>query len=56
MKRGSRWDELMTLVFMILAIAAAVCFFAVKDQPYYMILMGAALVLRLIQYALRFFS
>ena len=56
MKRGSRWDELMTLLFMLLAGAAFVCFFAVKEQPYYMILMGIAVVLRLIQYALRFFS
>ena len=57
MRRRNRWDELLTLLFMVLAIATAVLFFAVKDEPqYFMICGGTAVVLRLIQYGLRFFN
>ena len=32
MTRGSKADEILTLVFMLLAIAAVVCYFAVSDK------------------------
>ncbi len=53
--RGSKLDEIMTLVFMLLAIAAVVCFFVVKDRAVFLALGGIAVVIRIIQYALRFF-
>lgn len=52
--RGSKIDEILTLIFMLLALAAVVCFFAVSDRSVAMILAGIAIVLRLIQYLLRF--
>lgn len=55
MKRGSRLDEILTLIFMVLAIAAVVCFFAVSDRIVFYSLAGSAVVLRIIQYVLRFF-
>jgi membrane-bound ClpP family serine protease len=56
MKRGDKWDELLTVLFMTLAVVAIVLFFAAKNQPYYLICGGAALVLRVVQYGMRFFS
>jgi hypothetical protein len=56
MNRGSRTDELMTLLFMVFAIAAGVCFFAVSGNRLpFLICGGTAVVIRIIQYALRFF-
>jgi hypothetical protein len=56
MKRGSRLDELLTLLFMLLAIGAIVCFFAIgRDNPTYLILGGVAVLLRVAQYLMRFF-
>lgn len=54
MKRGSRADGIITLVFMLLAIAAVVCYFAVSDRTAFLYCGGAAIVLRLTQYVLRF--
>ena len=56
MTRGSRADELMTLLFMLLAIAAAVCFFTVGNRTVFMICGGVAIGLRVIHYILRLFS
>jgi len=56
MKRGSRLDEVLTLVFMVIAVAAVVCFFAARHQPYYQICGGIAIVVRIVQYILRFFA
>jgi hypothetical protein len=55
MMRGSRTDEIFTLLFMVLAIAAVVCFFAVDNRTVFLILGGISVVIRLVQYALRFF-
>jgi len=55
MKRGSRFDELLTLVFMVLAIGASVCFFVFKGNPTYLVLGGIAIVIRVAQYIMRFF-
>ena len=47
MKRGDRWDELFTLLFMVLAIAAGILYFTVRDNRLPFILCGgAAVVLR----------
>ena len=56
MKRGDKWDELLSVLFMVLAFAAIVLFFAKPQQPYYMICGGSALLLRLVHYAIRYFS
>ena len=54
MTRGSKADEILTLVFMLLAIAAVVCYFAVSDKAVFLYCGGAAIVLRLVQYVLRY--
>lgn len=56
MKRGDKWDELLTVLFMVLAIAAVIVYFAKPAQPYYWICGGIAIAIRVVQYALRFFS
>lgn len=54
MRRGDRWDELITLLFMLLAIAAGVLYFTVKENRLpFMLCGGAAILLRLVQYFLR---
>jgi hypothetical protein len=56
MKRGSRLDEVFTLLFMVLAIGAAVCWVVTsRDNPTYLILGGIAVLLRIAQYIMRFF-
>lgn len=56
MKRGSRLDELLSLIFMILAIGAIVCYFALGNgNPTYLVLGGLAVLLRVAQYMMRFF-
>ncbi len=55
MKRGSKLDEILTLLFMLLAIGAVVCYFAVSDRIVFYSLGGAAVLLRVVQYVLRFF-
>ena len=54
MKRNSKTDEILTLCFMLLAIAAVVCYFAVSDKSVFMYFGGAAILLRMVQYILRF--
>ena len=54
MKRNSKTDEILTLCFMLLAIAAVVCYFAVSDQSVFMYCGGAAIRLRMVHYILRF--
>ena len=56
MKRGDKWDELLTVLFMTLAIVAIVLFFAKPAQPFYLICGGIAIAIRVVHYALRFFS
>jgi hypothetical protein len=56
MKRGGRLDELLTLLFMVLVIGVIVCYFALgSSNPAYLILGGAAFLLRVAQYIMRFF-
>ncbi|MDL2221626.1 hypothetical protein LJC35_03625 [Parabacteroides sp. OttesenSCG-928-N08] len=55
MRRGDKWDELLTALFMVLAVAAIVCFFA-ASRPVFYAVAGVAVVLRIVQYLLRFFS
>ncbi len=57
MKRGSKIDEIITLVFMLLAIATVVCLFLTSvDRSTAMAIGGVAVVVRIIQYILRFFK
>ena len=54
MRRGDRWDELFTLLFMLLAIAAGMLYFTVKGNRLpFIVCGGVAVVLRLTQYFLR---
>lgn len=56
MKRGDRLDAFLTLLFMLLAIGAVVCYFVLGSQnPTYLILGGIAVLLRIAQYIMRFF-
>jgi hypothetical protein len=56
MKRGSRLDELLTLLFMVLFIGTIVCFFVTgENNPTYLIFGGVAVLLRVAQYIMRFF-
>lgn len=55
MKRGDKLDTLLTMIFMLLAIAAVVCYFAMPDNRVaFLYCGGAAILLRLIQYLMRF--
>ncbi len=57
MKRGSKIDEIVTLVFMLLAIATVVCLFLTSvDRSTDLAIGGVAVVVRIIQYILRFFN
>ena len=53
MRRGNKWDELMTIVFMILAVLTVVFFFVAPQQSYFLIFGGTAVVLRIVQYTMR---
>ena len=58
MKRGSPLDELLTVLFMVIAIAAIVCFFLLGNYKgsgniTYLILGGIAIAVRLAQYIMR---
>ena len=57
MRRGSKYDELLSLLFMLLAIGAIVCFFALeKGNPTFLILGGLAVLIRIAHYIMRFFN
>ena len=56
MRRNSKADEILTLCFMLLAIAAVVCYFTVSDKSVFMYCGGVAILLRVVQYILRFFN
>ena len=57
MKSSGRFDELFTVLFMILAIGAIICYFALgSDNPAYLILGGLAVIIRIGQYIKRFFQ
>jgi len=52
--RGSKLDEIMTLLFMVLAVASVVVVFITNNRGYFLAVAGVAVVIRLIQYVLRF--
>ncbi|MDR3142472.1 MAG: hypothetical protein LBU37_12230 [Tannerellaceae bacterium] len=56
MMRGSKTDEILSLIFILMAVAAGICYFAVKDRTVFLIIGGIAVGFRLLQYALRFFK
>lgn len=56
MMRGSKLDEILTLLFMLLAIGTVVCFFlgsAYRTEV--LVIGGIAVVIRIAQYILRYF-
>lgn len=56
MTRGSKIDNILTVLFLILAAAAIICYFAVDDRHVFLYCGGAAICFRLVQYLLRFIS
>ncbi len=55
MKRGDRLDEQFTLLFMVLTIVAGILYFTVKDSYLpFLICGGIAILLRIVQYLMRF--
>jgi hypothetical protein len=54
MRRGSKADEILSIAFMIMAVAAGVCFFA-AGQKTFLIVGGLAVIMRITQYILRLF-
>lgn len=56
MVRGSKVDSILTILFMVLAVAAVVCYFTVDNRTVFLYCGGAAICFRLVQYLLRFIS
>ncbi|MDR2388180.1 MAG: MFS transporter [Tannerellaceae bacterium] len=56
MRRGSKIDDILSLIFILMAVAAGICFFAVDNRMTFWIVGGIAVIFRLIQYAFRFFN
>ncbi len=54
MEKGSKPDEILTLAFMILAIASVVVLLVVNTRTSFFYCAGAAILLRIVQYILRF--
>jgi Ca2+/Na+ antiporter len=55
MKRGDSTDSLLTLIFMLLAIAAVICYFVLPtNRTPFLVCGGVAIVLRIVQYVMRF--
>ena len=54
MRRGSKADEILSLTFMVLAVAAGVCYFSAGQKTFF-IVGGIAVLMRIVQYVLRFF-
>ena len=56
MKNRGRFDELITVLFMLLAIGAVIAYFVLgSDNPTFLILGGLAVLIRVAQYIRRFF-
>ncbi len=56
MRRGSKLDDILTLIFMLLAVATVACFFFPSVERSTMLTIGGvAIGIRVIQYILRFF-
>lgn len=57
MKKGSKYDDIITLVFMILAIITVICLFMPSvSHSDAMTVGGIAVILRIVQYILRYFN
>ena len=55
MRRGSKIDSILTMLFMLLALAAVICYFAYPDnRTPFLYCGGAAICFRLVQYVMRF--
>lgn len=54
MRRGNKTDTILTILFMILAVIAVVCYFVYPDNRMpFLYCGGAAICFRLVQYVLR---
>ncbi len=56
MVRRSKLDTVMTWIFMVMAVAAVICYFVVDDHSAFLYCGGAAIFIRLVQYLMRFIS
>ena len=56
MIRGSKIDTILTRLFMVLAVAAVICYFAFPERLPFLYCGGAAICFRLVQYLMRFIS
>lgn len=56
MVRRSKLDTVMTWIFMVLTVAAVICYFTVTDRTAFLYCGGAAIFIRLVQYLMRFIS
>ena len=57
MKKGSKYDDIIKLVFMILAIITVICLFMPSvSHSVAMTVGGIAVILRIVQYILRYFN
>ncbi len=57
MHRGSKIDTILTWLFLLLAVAAVVCYFVMPDNRVpFLYCGGAAILLRLVQYLMRFIN
>jgi len=54
--RRSKLDNTLTWIFMFLAVAAVICYFAFTGKKPFFICGGAAICLRLSQYIMRFMN
>lgn len=56
MQRGGKTDQVMTLIFMLLTFIAVACLLFASNRIYFLSFAGVAVLLRVIQYALRLFK
>lgn len=56
MVRGNKVDSILTILFMVLAVAAVICYFMVDDRTVFLYCGGAAICFRLVQYLMRFIN
>lgn len=52
--RDSKLDKILTILFMALAVIAVICYFAVDNKVVFLYCGGAAVIIRLTQYFMRF--
>ncbi|MBR5296782.1 MAG: hypothetical protein IKU29_02805 [Parabacteroides sp.] len=57
MVRGNKINTILTIIFMVLAAVAVICYFAIPENKLpFLYSGGAAICIRLVQYLMRFIS